>query len=59
MKHVERRHFYIRDMVEQFEITVPFVETEKNDADLFTKALAPKRFRYLRNKMMGLGADFD
>ena len=27
MKHVQRRHFFIRDMVESHEIEVPFVRT--------------------------------
>ena len=39
MKHVERRHFFVRDMVESFEIEVPFVPTEKNPADFFTKQM--------------------
>jgi len=43
-KHVERRHFFIRDMVEAQEIVVPLVNTHDNDADFFTKPLPPKRF---------------
>lgn len=27
MKHVLRRHFYVRDMVEEFKINVPFVRS--------------------------------
>ena len=37
MKHVLRRHFYVRDMVEEFEINVPFVRSEENPADFLTK----------------------
>ena len=37
MKHVQRRHFFIRDMVESFEIEVPYVRTHDNLADFFTK----------------------
>ena len=37
MKHVECRHFFVRDMVEKFEIEVPFVRTDDNLADFFTK----------------------
>ena len=37
MKHVERQHFCIRDMVESFEIEVPYVPTDQNPADFFTK----------------------
>ena len=30
---VERRHFFIRDMVEKFELRVPLVSTVNNYAD--------------------------
>ena len=39
MKHVQRRHFFIRDMVESLEIEVPFVRTADNIADFFTKPM--------------------
>jgi hypothetical protein len=52
MKHVARRHFFVRDMVEQFEINVPYVHTKENVADIFTKALDPKQFFYLRALVM-------
>ena len=39
MKHVQRRHFFVRDMVESFELTVPFVPTDENVADFFTKPM--------------------
>jgi hypothetical protein len=51
-KHVERRHFYIRDMVEKFELNVPYVNTHDNIADFLTKTLASKRFFYLRKLIM-------
>ena len=56
-KHIERRHFYIRDMVEAQEIVVPLVNTQENDADFFTKPLSPKRFKYLRRRIMNLIED--
>ena len=37
MKHVQRRHFFVRDMVESFEIEVPFVRSNDNHADYLTK----------------------
>ena len=52
MKHVQRRHFYVRDMVETFEIEVPFVRTEDNIADFFTKPLAAKKFHAMRRAIM-------
>ena len=47
MKHVLRRHFYVRDMVEEFEISVPFVRSADNVADFLTKPFksAPDFFR--------------
>ena len=53
MKHVQRRHFFVRDMVESFEIEVPFVRTADNVADLFTKPMkSPKDFHRLRKIIM-------
>jgi hypothetical protein len=51
-KHIERRHFFVRDMVEKFEINVPFVRTANNWADFFTKPLKPKSFRAMRKIIM-------
>ena len=53
-KHVERRHFFIRDMVEKFELRVPLVSTVNNYADFFTKPLKSKAFFGLRNKIMNI-----
>ena len=36
-KHIERRHFFIREAVERGQIRVPFVKTDANIADFFTK----------------------
>ena len=55
MKHVERRHFFVRECVEDFKLEVPFVRTHENLADFFTKPLAGKdasRFFTLRNVIM-------
>ena len=38
-KHIERRHFFIRETVESLELTVPFVRSADNLADFFTKPL--------------------
>jgi hypothetical protein len=38
-KHIEIKHHFIRDHVENKEIVVDYVETAKNWADVFTKAL--------------------
>ena len=52
MKHVARRHFFVRECVENLQIVVPFVRSADNWADMFTKPLAPRQFFALRNAMM-------
>ena len=56
MKHVDRRHFYVRELVENHRIRVPFVSTVNNIADFFTKALPPKTFLAMRDRIMNVPA---
>ena len=49
-----RRHFFIREKVEEHELVVPFVKTTDNYADFFTKALDPAPFFAIRNKIMNI-----
>ena len=49
---MERRHFFVREMVERGQLRVPFVGTADNLADFFTKPLKPARFFTLRNMIM-------
>ena len=48
MKHVQRRHFFVRDMVESFEIRVPYVPTNENIADFFTMPLTAKMIAFMK-----------
>ena len=52
MKHVERRHYFVRDMVESLKIEVPFVRTVDNVSDFFTKAFDSKKFHSMRRVIM-------
>ena len=53
MKHVARRHFFVRDMVESFELEVPYVPTNDNPADFFTKPMAnATKFHDFRRQVM-------
>ena len=54
VKHIARRHFWIRELVEEGQLVVPLVATEFNLADFFTKPLPPKRFISLRNSIMNI-----
>lgn len=38
-KHIERRHYFIRECVEDGKLRVPFVPSHENVADFFTKPL--------------------
>ena len=57
VKHVERRHFYIRELVEERRVVVPFVSTHANMADFFTKPLSGKNFYRLRNAIMNVSSE--
>ena len=57
VKHVERRHFFIRELVEGQRVVVPFVSTHANMADFFTKPLSGKNFFRLRNAIMNVSPD--
>ena len=56
VKHIERRHFYVRECVENHKITVPYVNTVNNLADFFTKALEAKDFFRMRNVIMNVAS---
>ena len=56
MKHVERRHFFVRDMVEKFEICVPWIEGEDHLKRFPYKAAheSSTRFFKLRDDIMNV-----
>ena len=50
---VRAHRFFVRDMVESFEIEVPFVRTADNLADILTKPMKDaKQFHRLRKFIM-------
>ena len=54
MKHVERRHFFVRELVEEHKIRCPFVSTVDNLADFFTKPLRASVFFPMRDRIMNV-----
>jgi hypothetical protein len=48
MRHVERRHHFLRDYVEKGDIEMRYIDTERQLADIFTKPLYSSRFTDLR-----------
>ncbi|KAK6164040.1 hypothetical protein DH2020_000904 [Rehmannia glutinosa] len=50
-KHIDIRHHFIIDLVENKIFTIDFVTTENQIADIFTKALDFQRFNYLKRSL--------
>ena len=53
-KHIDRKHYYIRECVEEGRIRVPYVATADNMADFFTKPLPAKTFFRMRDIIMNV-----
>ena len=50
-KHIELRHHFIRDMVQNGEIQLEFVNTKEQLADIMTKAVAAEKFSQFHEAM--------
>ena len=51
LKHVSRRHYFVRDMYEAGEVLPTRIGTLDNIADLFTKPLPPERHTMLAARL--------
>ena len=49
MKHVNVRHHFIRENVERGTLKVDYINTKHQLADVLTKRLGAKSFKYLRD----------
>lgn len=52
-KHMEVKLYRSRHLVQDGRVVMEHVKTEENLADLLTKSLARKQFRFLSAKMLG------
>ena len=50
-KNIDIRHHFIRELVENKTLVFEYIETEKQIADIFTKALDSVRFDSLRKSL--------
>lgn len=50
-KHIDIRHHFMRDLVEEKIVTLEHVSTVEQLADIFTKVLDVKQFEKLRSKL--------
>ena len=51
-KHIHYRYHFIRSQIKNGEIVLEAVESKEQLADIFTKALEPKLFKYLRTHLV-------
>jgi len=49
VKHINIKHHFLREHVQTQEITLSYINTHDNSADIFTKALNTKKFTCFRN----------
>lgn len=50
-KHIDVKHYFIRDCVEQEFVILKYVSTNNQQADILTKALATSKFKYFRDSL--------
>jgi hypothetical protein len=51
MRHVERRHHFLRDHVEKGDIEMRYIDTKRHLTDIFTKPIYSSRFTDLRGEI--------
>ena len=51
-KHIDIRHYFIRDLINNNEIKLQWISTHDQLADIFTKSLGKNIFKTLREKLM-------
>jgi len=52
-KHIDVRHFWVRELVEAGTIRMQHIDTDKNVADFLTKPLTGEKFRTFREAVLG------
>ena len=51
-KHIDYRHFFVREQFNSGDIMLDYIESELQLADLFTKAFDVRRFKFLRDEIV-------
>jgi hypothetical protein len=54
-KHIDRRYFYVKDLIDRNECRVVYCRTDMMLADIMTKPLSGFYFERFRNKLMNAG----
>ena len=53
-RHIQLRHFHVKDVLERDDVKLEFVKGDLNLADTFTKSLGRKKFMEFRDQMLKL-----
>ena len=53
VKHIDIKHHFLRECVQSQEITLSYINTHDNIADIFTKALDTRKFTHF-HKFLGI-----
>jgi hypothetical protein len=53
-KHIDAKHHFIREAVEEGHVTIEWIGTKDNKADVFTKALGRYAFELQRDRIIGI-----
>ena len=53
-KHIKVRFFWLKDLIDEDEVTLIYVPSEELVADMLTKATTGAKFKYLRDKLLGV-----
>jgi hypothetical protein len=56
LKHLDIKIFFIKDYIENGQLTIEYIPTEVMVADMLTKPLPAQQFRHLRDKLLGYTA---
>jgi hypothetical protein len=51
MRHLERRHHFLRDHIEKGDIEMRYIDVERQLADIFTKCVDASHFADLRGEI--------
>jgi hypothetical protein len=52
MRHIERRHHFLRDHIKKGDIEMRYIDKERQLADIFTKPFDAARFAPLQGKLV-------
>eukprot|EP00804_Cyclotella_cryptica_P021177 CCRYP_001489-RB/>CCRYP_001489-RB protein AED:0.45 eAED:0.38 QI:0/-1/0/1/-1/0/1/0/491 len=58
-KHIKSRYFFVKDRIEQGELEVQHMPTEKMWSDILTKPKQGKAFREMRGMLMNVPEEYD